>query len=380
MKTLYWRPPTVSRRALLLIALVAIAALVVVEAFPVERKQHHFREKIAAARLARDCMEAIKAEKLRRGFVIDEAVDPAATGMIGKSITAVTSNTGFIEAKLTSTNPNFAAVIVHLLAGAGLQQGDLVAVGVSGSFPSLNLSTFAAVQVLGLEPISIASASSSEWGANQIDYLWIDMERTLNEAGLLDFRSIAASRGGIDDRGVGITAAGHELIDAAIERNGLIPITPETLTASIDRRMELFDEHAGDRPIKAYINVGGGSASVGTHVGKKQFKPGINKSPPRGPDIADSVMLRFAKRGVPVVHVSRIKLIAERYGLPIAPKKLVPIGRGSIFVAAEYSRWVAGAGLLIIFLVLTALLRLNLASRLLPGRPRTKEHPAEPMV
>jgi len=380
MKTLYWRPPTVSHRALLLIALVAVAALVVVEAFPVERKQHHFREKLAAAQLARASMDAIKAEKLRRGFIIDEEADPALTGMIGQSITAVTSNTGFIEAKLTSTNPNFAAVIVHLLTEVALGSGDLVAVGVSGSFPALNVSTFAALKTLKIEPISIASASASEWGANQVDYLWIDMERTLEESGLIGFRSIAASRGGIDDRGVGITAEGHDLIDQAIERNQLEPITPETLTASIERRMELFDERAGGKLIKAYINVGGGTASVGTHVGKKQFKPGINVSPPRGPDIADSVMLRFAKRGVPVLHVSRIKLIAERYELPIAPRTTIPIGRGKVFVAAEYNRWLAGACLVIIFLVLTALLRLNVAARLLPGRARATAKPAEPMV
>ncbi|MBW2523143.1 MAG: poly-gamma-glutamate system protein [Deltaproteobacteria bacterium] len=380
MKTLYWRPPTVSHRALVLIALCAVTALVVVEAFPVERRQHHFAEKMAAARLARACMEAIKAEKLERGFVIDEEADPAQTGMIGKSITAITSNTGFIEAKLTSTNPNFAAVVVHQLTSVGLAPGDVVAVGVSGSFPALNVSTFAALETLGLEPLSIASASSSEWGANQVDYLWIDMERTLQEAGLIGFRSLAASRGGIDDRGVGITPDGHSLIDAAIERNELEPITPETLTASIDRRMALFDEHAADKAIKAYINVGGGTASVGTHVGKKQFRPGINVAPPRGLDIADSVMLRFARRGVPVIHISRIKLLAERYDLPIAPRTTIPIGRGKVFVAAEYNRWLAAVCLVVLFLVLTALLRLNVAARLLPGRARATAKPAEPMV
>lgn len=380
MKTLYWRPPTVSRRALLLIALVAIGAIIAIEAFPVERKQHHYGQKMAAARLAQTCMAAIKAEKQRRGITIDPETDPAGTGMIGRSITQVTSNTGFIEAKLTSTNPNFAAVVVHLLATAGLSSGDVVAVGVSGSFPALNVSTFAAIETLKLEPIVIASTSSSEWGANNVGYLWIDMERTLQDAGLVRFRSVAASRGGIDDRGVGITEEGRRLIDEAIARNGLRLIDPETLANSIEQRVALFDELAGDRLVKAYINVGGGTASVGTHVGKKQFKPGLNKAPPRSVDVADSVMLRFSKRGVPVIHISRIKLLAERYHLPVAPRVPIPIGRGTVFVAAQYNRWLALAGLLAILVVLTALLRLNLAARLLPSRSRTPAKPAQPMV
>ena len=119
------------------------------------------------------------------------------------------------------------------------------------------------------------------------------MERTLNEAGIVPFRSVAATRGGIDDRGVGMSKQGRALLDAAIARNGLRRIEPTSLADAIQKRIELFDELAGDRAIKAYVNIGGGSASVGTHVGKKQFRPGVNKTAPRGQGVVDSVMLRF---------------------------------------------------------------------------------------
>src|SRR5690606_29481438 len=116
--------------------------------------------------LARDAMEAIKAEKIRRGHRVDPKVDPAETGMIGESLTPVTSNTGVLSAKQMSTNPNFAAVILHLLDEAGVKENDVVAVGLSGSFPALNISALAALKTLGAKPIIIASSSSSEWGAN----------------------------------------------------------------------------------------------------------------------------------------------------------------------------------------------------------------------
>ena len=266
MKKLYWRPPGVSRRALVLVALVAVAAMAVVESFPVERKQTFYREKMSAARLAKKCMSAIKKEKARLGHKLDPKVDPAKTGMIGESVTQVTSNTGFLLVKQVSTNPNFAAVIVHLLVEAGLKQGDTVAVAVSGSFPALNVSTYAAATTLGLRAIIVASGSSSEWGANHENYLWVDMDKTLRDAGLSKYRIDAASYGGIDDLGIGLTKQGLALIDAAFERNSIKKLSPSSLADSINKRVAFYDEMTGDVPIKAYINVGGGSASVGTHV------------------------------------------------------------------------------------------------------------------
>lgn len=381
MQKLYWRPPGISRTALVLVTVVALVVLVAVERFPMVVKQAQYAEKVAAARLAREGMEAIKAEKVRRGHAVDPKVDPAQTGMIGESLTPVTSNTGFLAAKQMSANPNFAAVILHLLHEAGVKEGDVVACGLSGSFPALNVSTFAALKVLGARPIVIASTSSSEWGANHTDYLWLDMEKTLRERHLMPFRTTHASYGGIDDLGVGITQRGIALIESAISRNEVKLLRAESLEESIDKRMVLFDELAGDAPIRAYINVGGGSASVGTHVGKKQFKPGLNLDPPGVADVADSVMLRFAERDVPVIHISRLNLLAERFGLPLEVTGPVPIGQGKVFVATEYDRVLAGVGLVAILGLLIGLVRFNLAGRFLHNmRPRRRNNTPEQMV
>jgi len=381
VKKLYWRPPGISATALALVALVALVTFVAVEKMPVVRKQKRYGDKIAAARLSRQGMDAIKAEKERLGHFIDPAVDPALTGMIGESLTPVTSNTGFLSAKLTSTNPNFAAVVFHLLVEAGVEEGDTVAVGVSGSFPSLNLSTYAALHTLGAKPIIIASTSSSEWGANHVDYLWLDMERTLREEGLIPFKVSAASQGGIDDLGVGITKAGRGILDAAMKRNDVRKLEVRSLADSIDQRMAVFDEVAGDREIRAYINVGGGSASVGTHVGKKQFKAGLNRKTPRAPNLADSVMLRFSKRDIPIIHISRVKILAERYALPYEPRAPVAIGESNVFRATEYDARLAGVGLVLILAIMVGLLRWNLGARLLGNlRPKERAKTPEQMV
>jgi poly-gamma-glutamate system protein len=381
MKKLYWRPPGVSRRALVLVALVATAALAVVRSFPVKRKQAHYGTKMKAARLASKGMAAIRKRKAELGLLPSRKVDPRATGMIGESITQVTSNTGFLSVKQFSTNPNFAAVIVHLLGRAGLKRGDTVAVGVSGSFPALNLAADAAAAAMGLRALIIASGSSSEWGANHEKYLWVDMHKTLREAGLSQSLIHAASYGGIDDLGIGLTNRGLTLIDEAFKRNGIERLEPKSLADSIRMRMARYDELSEDQPIKAYVNVGGGSASVGTHVGKKQFKPGLNREVPRAKRLADSVMLRFAKRGIPVIHVSRVKLIAERYGLPLDTSREHVIGDSSVFVNVEYDLRLVWAALATILGVMFAFIRWDVGIRMMqPKGPQEDTEAPEQMV
>lgn len=377
MKRLYLRPSGVSRRALALIAALSLAVLFAVERLPVLERQPLYTEKVAAANLALEAMRAIRAEKLAKGLRLDPEADPAGTGLIGVAYSIVTSNTGDLLSKRTANNPNFAAVMVQFLHEAGVQPGDVVAVGVSGSFPGLNIAAYAALQTLGAEPIVISSASASEWGANNPELLWLDMEKLLHEKQIFRFRSVAASRGGIDDRGFGLQPEGQAMLDAAIERNGVERVDAESLPDAIERRMQVYERFDGDKPIKAYLNIGGGSASVGTYVGKRQLKPGVNFRVPKGSPSVDSVMHRFLARGVPVIHVTKIVTLARRYGLPVDPKAMPKVGEGAIYSRSTYDRRLALGGVVVILFAMIALTRLDLGLRLL-GSSRRDERPAEP--
>ena len=166
MKKLYWRPQRVSRAALLIISLVSVAGIAATEAFLAKNRQPYYREKIAAARLAARAMDVIKTERILRDLPVDSESDPAASGLIGELMSPVTSHTGYLQAKQTSVNPNFAAVIVHELKKAGVNEGDVVAVGLTGSFPALNIAVCAALETLKVKPIAVASVAASQWGAN----------------------------------------------------------------------------------------------------------------------------------------------------------------------------------------------------------------------
>jgi poly-gamma-glutamate system protein len=378
MKKIYWRPHRISNTALFLIAALSIAGFVAVEFLKVKTKQRFFNEKMVAARLTRNAMEVIKQERLKRGIPIDPEVDPTQSGLIGLAMSPVTSDTGFIQAKQCSINPNWAAVIVHLLKLAGCKEGDMVAVGPSGSFPVINIAAYSAIQTLKLRPIIISSAAASQFGANIPDLLWIDMERILYERHFFHFRSVAASRGGIDDRGFGMPKEARKLLDDAIVKDGLQLIDVRTSAEGTDRRMQIYAEQAGGQPIKAYINIGGGTASVGSVVNKKLFKPGLNRTAPRGATSSESVLSRFANEGVPVIHMVYVSELAQRYGLPLQPQTMPRIGEGKVFYKQEYNIYLAIAVLVMIVLAMIAFIRMDLGFRILRAAKRGSPPSAHP--
>ena len=381
MKKIYWRPRAVSRIALTLIGLLSVVGLLLVENLLVIRERPYHDEKMAAAKLAEQAMEAIYYARSETGPEIDPSVDPTESGLIGVPISPVTTVSGNLSSKQTTINPNFAAVLVDMLKRAGVKEGDTVAVGLSGSFPAINISVYAAVETLQLEPIIISSASASQWGANVPELLWLDMERILKNENIFPFRSIATSIGGYEDRGMGLDEESLAMINAGINRNGLPLIPSVTFEQSVESRMRIYREAARGAPIKAYVNVGGGATSVGRTVGKKMFHPGLNMQPPGRVASIDGVMPRFVNEGVPVIHLIQIHELAERYGLPIAPLTMPQVGEADVFSGADYNRWLAAAVLLAITVSLYLFIRSDIGFRLLQTGARRKEigHP-EPMV
>jgi len=379
VKKIYWRPKRISRLAMIAMAVISVAGLAGVERFKTLKPRPYREEMLIAAQKAARAMDEIRQVRSEMG-PIDASVDPIRSGLIGSAMTPVTSDSGFLAAKQTSINPNFAAVVVHWLKRAGVQRGDTVAVACSGSFPALNICVAAAMDAMGLRPIIISSASGSQWGANDPEFLWLDMERLLHERGLLGHRSVAASLGGQDDVGRGLSKEGVRALEQAIERNGLPRIASTGPEDSIARRMAVYRERAGNAPVRAFINVGGGTVSVGGPAGKRSFKAGLNLHRPSG-GLPDSVMARFSGEGVPVIHLVRIEQLAQEYGLPRQPQTRPAPGEGGVYCEEQYNRLLAGGVLIVILAGLYLFVRSALGHRLLQAYTRGKDELYhEPMV
>ncbi len=378
MKKIYWRPSGLPLSAYLLIALISIGGFVSVERFQFVVLQPYYHEKLSAARLALTAMEVIKSERVKRGVEIDTEVDPTESGLIGSMVSPVTTEIGDLKAKQTSINPNFAAVMVSLLKKAKVKEGDPVAVSFTGSFPALDICACAAIQTLKLKPIIISTASASQWGANLPDFLWIDMERLLNENNIFSFRSAAASMGGRYDEARGMNKEGRQLLLKGIERNGLTLIEADTFHENVDSRMKIYF-HSGSP--KAYINVGGSVVSTGRYSFRKTLKPGLIPSDTTPPGKADSVVKRFINEGIPVIHIDKVESLARNYGFALRPSKIPAVGEGKIYSRKEYNPWLTAAVLAAIFVTLYIFSRSDRGFRIMQAMSRTEDQsPPELMI
>jgi poly-gamma-glutamate system protein len=358
----------------------AIGGALAVELLQVKVKQDYYRPKRRAALLMEKGMSHLRDLRQSVGVPIDEENDPSGSGLIGLPFSRLTSSIGNLEAKQRTVNPNFAAVAVQLLKKAGVEEGDVIAIGYSGSFPALNLAVLCAADALKLEPIIIASAASSEWGANIPGFTWLEMEGYLNKVGFTSFSSSAASLGGRGDKARGMSKGSVAILREIIDARKIPFLIAHGKQERIDQRMAFYEEAADDRPIKAYINVGRGFASVGAAVGMRVFKPGLNTRLPAGSHAVTSVMVEFASQDVPVIHFAHVTALCEKYGLLTEILESPPVGEGNIFFNMEYNLFLVGGVLLFLLVCLWFLVRLNLGHRFAARAAQKGGELPEPMV
>jgi len=335
-----------------LMAILSLFSFIAVENSKKEVKQQWYNEKLNAARLSQEAANCLKGYRLKEGVFIEEVNDPNQTALIGQEYTQITTDRGYIDAKLSSLNPNFAAVVVQYLKDAGLQENDQVAVAFTGSFPALNISVIAAIEVLKLKPIIISSVGSSNYGANDPYFTWLDMESVLFNSGVLQNKSIAASIGGGFDEGRGLSPEGRELILKAIERNGVELIQENHLEKSIQKRMKLYELHSKGKAIKAFINVGGGIASLGHTVNSGLIPTGLIKKLPSKNFPVRGVIVRMGQKGIPIVQLVNIKEMLSQFDLPFSPMPLPEPGQGGIFLSKKYNLWVTSIATFCLLLVI----------------------------
>lgn len=385
MKRLYWHLSKVSWQVYVLMAFLSIFCLIIVEGFKLELKQPFYEEKLRAAKIMYDGLTAIKTYRVTNRKEItfyDDTDDPAHSGMIGLLTSPITSSPGSLQAKRASINPNWAAVLVHMLKKAKVKEGDTIAIGFSGSFPAINLAALSAAEALKLKVLLITSLASSSWGANIPRLTWLDMENILYRNRIISCKSIAASLGGRADKAKGMSREGIEMLQETIRRNNILPLpNMKTRKENIDTRMSFYQKHAEGKPIAAYINVGHGFISLGGKSAEKLFKPGLNLTQQKCQTLdIDSVMSRFIRQCVPVIHMWPVSTIAQQYQFPLTPTQLPKIGEGKIFRKIVYRNNLVAGVLVFLILSLYTLIRMDIGYRIFNQRQKLPKSPPEPMV
>jgi poly-gamma-glutamate system protein len=352
-----------SKKLLIVVALFSVLIFYLAEGTKQQKQAPYWDLKNRAANLAQRAQDLIRQKVEDLGIPIDFENDPNGTGLIGEQYTVITTDRGELRSKLIATNPNFAAAMVGMFKKSILKRGDMIAVSLTGSFPGANIAFYSVCEVMGIEPIVITSLGASNWGANHPDFTWLDMERTLYEANLISFRSVASSLGGGTDNGRGLSIQGRQLLLDAIKRNDIELIFSGnlenmlegrgSLKSNINRRMEIYVEKSKGRRYAAYVNIGGGLASLGSSQNGRLIPSGVNLDLNRRNFPARGVINMMAERKIPAIHLLRLGEIAEEYGLPVDVVPAPIAGEGPIFYRDEYSlsSTIIYAAILIVFVV-----------------------------
>ena len=270
-----------------------------------------------------------------KGLVFDGIADPNSTGLIGLETSLLTTSLGDLQAKRTTTNPAFAALLVHLLKKAGLESGDCLAVGASGSFPALAIAALAAAEAMGVRPILICSLGASQWGANDPEFNWLHIQDCLLNSGFMKEKPAALSLGGEEDMGLDFDPGLRNDLLRRIGETGIVLIEESGLERNVRERILLYESNAAGSEIKAFINIGGNWANLGTDSEILRLKPGlasVRQYPEAG---RRGMVFEMAGRGIPVIHLLNIRGICERYGLSWDPLPLPAPGQGGFDFASQ---------------------------------------------
>jgi poly-gamma-glutamate system protein len=340
-------PSAKSKTSLFLLLVVSLALFAWVNNSRMFVKEKYHDEKLRAAQTMQQAFDLMKEYRLAQGIYIDEVNDPGLTALIGDKQTIITTDRGSLTAKLTSLNPNIAAVLIDQLKKAGVKAGDKIAVSWTGSFPAMNIGVMSAAKTLELDLIPITSVGASMFGATDPDFTWLDMETYFNDIGFFTYKSVGASIGGGRDMGRGLNVTGRDLIKDAIERNNVPFIFNNSLEKNISSKMELF-ANSTEAKYDLYINVGGGLSSLGNSINGRLISPGLHKHLNFKNIPLKGTLFLFAEQGVPVIHLLDMDKLALSYELPIAPDPIPEPGTGKMFRDERYNLTVTIVALLIL--------------------------------
>jgi poly-gamma-glutamate system protein len=263
----------------------------------------------------------------------DAELDPHDSGVIGSEFSRITSTIGYLKAKRTAANPDFAAYIVRELVDHGVGEDDSVLVAMTGSFPGMNLAVLFALETLHVWSFRISSLSASSFGANQEEMTWLDMEDLLVHEHLLLHRSNVVSLGGTGDVGKGLPAGGRTVLKKKAEQLGYPILSSRSFRRQTARRREL----AGDpQDYHLLINIGGNQAMLGKGQQGRQL-PGGWITPDgtlwtaTDDDELSGIVFDFLSSGVPVLNLLHIEDIAAAAAIPFDPPQLPEIGTEPVY-------------------------------------------------
>ncbi len=336
-----WVKYNITIKNLIILFLIVGIGFVLVEMTTEKVPNSYYQVQIEAAQIMAESFHVIREGREARGIPIDEKTDPNKTGLIGEEYTRLTTTLGSLDAKRTSTNPDFAALMIKYFMRAGLESGDVIATGSSGSFPALIIATLSACKAMGINPLIIYAIGASEYGATIPDFTFIEMLEMLNQKGILPYQLLAVSMGGNNDQAEGMFYPdSQELIREIAQQSNSYFVDIDNLADNIQSRKELYQKASGGKPIKLFVNIGGASANYGNTGASITYPNGLVLNGPETPNHPEQGLLfEYQELGLPVIHLLNIRDLALKNGILIDPIPLPVIGQSRVYFELQYRKW-----------------------------------------
>lgn len=296
-------------------------------------EKEYYDVMLSASAKTEAAFQALKAEKLRRGFTISSLDDPNQTGMIGEPYSEITTTLGNLEAKRSTTNPNISAMIVDMLVQCKVKAGDNAAVNLSSSFPCVNIATLCALDAMDVKAIVINSVGASTYGANLPEFTYMDMEHFLSENGYIKNHTTYFSLGGIGDQGKEMPEEIKRAITTRLKSYGLTFLSYDDIDENTNARAALYDKQG--KPA-CFINAGGNLLSFGGGSEMVSSKNGVIL-PGNTVKGNHGLIPLYLRENVPVIHLLNMKILLPAYGLPIDPMPLPIVGQGGVYQTFKYN-------------------------------------------
>jgi poly-gamma-glutamate system protein len=268
---------------------------------------------VAAEKLARRWFMIIEKVKNEKRISYQEWHHIKYGALLGKDFSYMTTTLGSLEAKQTALNPKFAGLIYCWLKKLKIDSTKTVGLTISGSFPSLAISSLAAIQTIGAKAVLISSIGSSTYGANDPQATWIDIEEWLKSKGGLLSSSSIVTIGGENDSGGGMLEEGIAIIKSAAKRNSVVLYIPSSLEESISMKTNFLLRNK----ISLLLNIGGNQAAVGCCRHSSILPNGIWENYQVCNDSKRGIISRIYEKGIPIIHLLNIRDLAAKNGLTI---------------------------------------------------------------
>ena len=118
----------------------------------------------------------------------------------------------------------------------------------------------------------------------------------------------------------------YEMTKNEAERTGAVFIYEDTLSESIEKRLEIYRED-----IKLFINIGGASTNLGTGSYSLDFPPGLVMSIDKIPEGKErGLIFEYMEKGIPVINLLSVKKLCQMNSIAFDPIPL-PSSSSSVF-------------------------------------------------